>query len=423
VSRPVSTAKSIVIVGGGVIGLGIAHYALERGHRVTILERGAEEHDGCSFGNAGLIVPSHFVPLAAPGMVALGLKWMWSPESPFHVKPRLSGDLLGWGWRFWRASTASRVRAAAPLLRDLNLASRACFEEIAARTGNAFGLETRGLLVLVRSEHALEEEARTAETARRLGIPAEVLSAGETARLEPGIRMDIAGSVYFPRDCHLEPRRFMEAMRDGLDRAGAAFSWSTEVTGWRAGNGRIDGVETTRGGFTADEYVIAGGAWSARIARELGVRLPIQAGKGYSLTLERPRAVPAIPCLLSEARVAVTPMGSALRFGGTMEIAGLDESINAARVRGIIKSAARYFPDYGTEDFRGVAPWCGLRPCSPDGLPYVGRTRSFSNLVIATGHAMMGLSLGPITGKLVAETISGEAPSIDIQPLNPDRYN
>jgi D-amino-acid dehydrogenase len=406
-----------------VIGLSIAHYALERGHRVTVLERGGPDHDGCSFGNAGLIVPSHFVPLAAPGMVALGLKWMWSPTSPFYIKPRLSRDLLSWGWKFMRASTASRAAAAAPLLRDLNLASRACFEEIAGRTGNGFGLEKKGLLVLAQSERALEEEARTAEAARALGIPADVLTAGETARLEPGIRMDVAGAVFFPKDCHLAPRRFMEALRAAVARAGAEISFSTDVTGWRAGAGRIDGVDTSRGEFAADEYVIAGGAWSAGIARGLGLRLPLQAGKGYSLTLPRPPSLPAIPCLLSEARVAVTPMESGLRFGGTMELAGIDESINPARVRGIIESAGRYFPEFGPGEFRGVVPWCGLRPCSPDGLPYVGRTRSFSNLVIATGHAMMGLSLGPITGKLVAETISGEAPCIDIGPLHPDRYN
>jgi D-amino-acid dehydrogenase len=416
-------SKSVLIVGGGVIGLSIAYYALERGHRVTVVERGSADHGGCSFGNAGLIVPSHFVPLAAPGMVALGLKWMWNPESPFYVKPRWSRDLLGWGWRFCRASTASRVAAAAPLLRDLNLASRTCFEEIAERTGNGFGLEKKGLLVLAKSGRALEEEARMAEMARKLGLPAEVLTAEETARREPGIRMDIAGSVFFPMDCHLTPYRLMDAFRAALSRAGAEFSWSTEVTGWRTQSQRVTEIETTRGPLAADEYVLAGGTWSSGIARDLRLRLPLQAGKGYSLTLPRPRSLPSIPCLLSEARVAVTPMGSGLRFGGTMELSGLDETIHPARVQGIIKSAGRYFPEFGPEEFRDVAPWSGLRPCSPDGLPYVGRTASFSNLVIATGHAMMGLSLGPITGKLVAETISGDATSIDIQPLSPDRYH
>jgi D-amino-acid dehydrogenase len=169
--------------------------------------------------------------------------------------------------------------------------------------------------------------------------------------------------------------------------------------------------------------VVAGGAWSQGIASGLGIRLPLQAGKGYSLTIPSPRSRPSIPCLLSEARVAVTPMNGSLRFGGTMEIAGLDESITPARIRGIIKSAGRYFPDFGPEDFRGIPPWRGLRPCSPDGLPYVGRTRSRSNVIVATGHAMLGLSLGPITGKLVAEILSGEDPAIDIKALSPDRYN
>ena len=415
-------AKHVLIAGGGVIGLCSAYYAIQRGHRVTVLERGAADHDSCSLGNAGMIVPSHIVPLAAPGAVALALKQMWNSESPFYVKPRLSWDLLTWGCRFWRAASAANVTRGAPLLRTLHLASRSCYEEIAALAGNDFGLVKSGLLMLCKTRHGLEEEARTAELAQKLGIPAEVLDARQTAALDPGIRMSVAGSVHFPKDCCLSPNRLVASLTRKLETAGAVFSWLTEATGWRSDGSRILAVRTNRGEISADDYVLACGSWSPGVARDLRLRLPMQAGKGYSLTLPKPPQLPSLGSILTEARVAVTPIGSSLRFGGTMEMAGLDHTISPARVRGIIKAVPEYFPEFAPGDFQDIRPWCGLRPCSPDGLPYLGRPARYSNLVVATGHAMLGISLGPITGKLVAQMLSGERPEIDIHLLDPDRY-
>ncbi len=415
-------AKKILIIGGGVIGLSTAYYAARKGHEVTVVERLPEEHDGCSSGNAGMIVPSHFIQLAAPGMVALGLKWMWNPESPFYVKPRLNRELLGWGLKFWRAATPEHVRRSAPLLRDLSFASRACFEEFAALPDADFGLVKKGLLMLCKTEHGWHEEQKTAATANQLGVPAEVLDAKQTAALDPNVRMDVFGSVYFPKDCHLTPHLFLATLKRQLDRLGVKFSFNTEVTGWRVNGNRVEAVQTSRGDFTADEVVICGGSWSPVVARGLGLKLPMQAGKGYSLTLAKPRQLPQICAIFCEARVAVTPMGSSLRIGGTMEIAGLNEDIAPARVRGIVRSVPQYYPEFKPEDFDGIQPWRGLRPCSPDGLPYVGRTAHYTNLSMATGHSMMGLSLGPITGKLMGEILSGEKPDIDIQMLNPDRF-
>jgi D-amino-acid dehydrogenase len=194
------------------------------------------------------------------------------------------------------------------------------------------------------------------------------------------------------------------------------------VTGWRTGSGRISAVTTSRGEFTADEFVLCGGAWSETVARDLRLSLPMQAGKGYSVTLAQPRQCPGICSIFTEARVAVTPMSGALRFGGTMEISGLNESIDPRRVRGIIRAVPKYYPDFSTADFEGIRPWSGLRPCSPDGLPYIGRTRAYGNLSIATGHAMMGVSLGPITGRLIANMLSGDAPGEDLALVDPDRY-
>jgi D-amino-acid dehydrogenase len=415
-------SKSVVIIGGGVIGLCCGYYAAKRGWQVTILERGGPDHDSCSLGNAGMVVPSHFVPLAAPGMVALGLKWMWNPESPFYIKPRLDRELFDWALKFWRAATKARVQRAAPLIRDLSLGSRAAFVEFAARRDNDFGLVTRGLLMLCKSEEALGHEAKTAAQARELGIPAEILDPAQAAKLDAGARMDVAGAVWFPRDCHLDPGRFSQALTRELTERGARFEWNAEVLEWKTDGGGVKAVRISRGQFGADQFVLAGGAWSPDLARGLGLRLPMQAGKGYSLTLPKPRELPALCAILTEARVAVTPLGQTLRFGGTMEIAGLDETIQPRRVQGIIKAVPRYYPNFRAEDFAGVEPWRGLRPCSPDGLPYLGRARRQPNLVVATGHAMMGLSLGPITGKVVADLIEDRRPEFDLTLLDPERY-
>ena len=415
-------SQSVLIIGAGAIGLSAALHCARKGHRVTVLERTGAQRDGCSFGNAGMIVPSHFVPLAAPGMVALGLKWMWNPESPFYIKPRLDGELFDWGIKFWRAANAEHVRRSAPLLRDLSFASRAGFEEFAALPENDFGLVTRGLLMLCKTQHGLDEEAKNAALANQLGVPAEVLNAQQVATLDPGVTMAVAGAVYFPKDAHFTPQAYMAALQRQTEKIGVQFEWNSEVQNLVIRDGKIAAVSAQRGEFSGDEVVLCGGSWSPLLARELGLKIPIQAGKGYSLTLPQPRELPRLCSIFTEARMAITPMGAALRFGGTMEIAGLNEDINPVRVQGIIKAVPEYFPKFTPTDFAGVQPWAGLRPCSPDGLPYLGRTAKFSNLIVATGHAMMGMSLSPVTGRLVSEIVSGEKPSFDLRPLSPDRY-
>jgi D-amino-acid dehydrogenase len=417
-------SKRVLIIGAGVVGLSTAYYCARSGFAVTVVERLAARRDGTSFGNAGMIVPSHFIPLAAPGMVALGLKWMWNPASPFYIKPRFDPELFGWGLKFWRAANPEHVRRSAPLLRDLSFASRACFEEFAAVPEMNFGLVQKGLLMLCRTEPALHEEAKTAQQARALGIPAEVLDATQTSALEPAARLDIAGAIYYPKDCHFSPASFMAVLQSQLEQLGVKFIWQGEAHDFKIEKDHhlsalilSDGRE-----IEADEFVLCGGSWSPELARRLKLKIPIQAGKGYSLTLAKPRRLPQICSILSEARVAVTPMGDTLRVGGTLEIAGLNGDINPVRVRGIIDSFCRYYPEFSAADFDGVQPWRGWRPCSPDGLPYIGRTEKFANLSLATGHAMMGMSLGPITGRLIAGILSGEKPALDLTLLSPDRY-
>ena len=409
--------KRVVIIGGGVIGLSVAYACARRGQRVIVIER-ARAQRGASLGNSGMVVPSHFIPLAAPGMVALGLRWMWNPESPFYIQPRFDWDLISWAWRFWRASTRERVARAAPLLRDLHLASRAAYAEI----GEDCGLVQKGLLMLCKTQQALDDEARTAGMARQLNVPAEVLDAARTRALDRGITMDIAGSIYFPTDCHLQPARYVAALERRIMAAGGELLFGEDVTGWKKEGARLAAAQTSLGEVSGDEFVLAGGVWSAGLMRNLGLRLPMQAGRGYSLTVPDPVELPQICAILTEARVAVTPMGSSLRFGGTMEIAGLAERISPRRVEGILRAIPQYYPRFSRQDFEGITPWSGMRPCSPDGLPYLGRTRAVPNLTIATGHAMMGLSLAPVTGDLAAQLVGQEPVSMDLSILSPDRY-
>lgn len=370
-----------------------------------------------------MVVPSHFVPLASPGMVRLGLKWMLNPQSPFSIRPRLSWDLLAWLWEFNRACTSSHVERVSPLLRDLNLAGRSCFVELESQLPGGFGLVRNGLMMLCKTERTLEEEAELVEKAGRLGIEARVLNRSEASAFDPGIEMDIVGAVYFPMDCHLSPNRLMAAIESALGERGCEFQWNADCIGFSTRGGRIEHMSTTQSDIAGDEYLICGGAWSSEIASRLGVKLRLQAGKGYSVTLEHPRQQPNICSILNEARVAVTPMGTSLRFGGTMEIAGPDESINRARLQGILRSIPQYFPRFRPEDFEGCRPWVGLRPCTPDGLPYLGRSSKWPNLLICTGHGMMGVSLSMISGRLMAETIDGVPHQIKgLERLSPDRY-
>ena len=417
----VNTRKNIVIVGGGIIGLSTAYAALREGSQVTVVDRISNSGDNCSLGNAGMIVPSHFIPLAAPGAFGNAIKWMMDPESPFQVKPRMSWDLMKWGLRFFLASTETQVGQAAPLLRDLSFASRDLYLQW-SDSGIDCSLAKKGLLMLCKSEVAMVDESEIAHRARDLGIPAKTLNATETYALDPNVTMNIAGSVYYPKDCHLDPSLLLSSLKAKIIALGGKIQHDCLVTGWKTKNRSIIALETKHGEIEADEFVLCGGVWSEGLVKMLKLQLPLQPGKGYSLTLPNPIELPNVCSILCEAKVAVTPIGSGLRFGGTMQIGELNQSIDPRRVNGILKSIPCYMPRFRVQHFEGIQPWCGLRPVSPDGLPYIGRTNAWKNLTIAAGHAMMGISLGPITGELVNHVLHGRSTKINIERLSPDRY-
>jgi D-amino-acid dehydrogenase len=420
--RPPAKAD-VVVIGGGVIGVCAAYYLARQGTRVTIVERG-EIAAGSSYGNAGLIVPSHAVPLAAPGVLWRGIKWMADPESPFYIKPRLDPALLSWLWKFRAHCTEAHVRRAVPLIRDLSAASLALYEELAAIPGFDFGFRQDGVLMVCCTEAGLAGGRHEAEMLESSGIKTRVLDGAAARALEPTLAPGVVGAVHFPGDAHVTPDRFVRGLARIAGELGVDVRTGTEVLGLETRGRRVIAVETTRGPLPCGEVVLAAGAWSPQIARALDLRLPIQAAKGYSVTYRQPPGGPRIPMLLVEARFAVTPMrapgGDLLRLGGTLELAGLDLSISRRRVAAIVRGVRRYLTLDGDPSL--VEIWRGLRPCTPDGLPFVGRPRAWDNVIVASGHAMIGVSLGPVTGQLVAQIAAGEKPLVDLTPLSPDRF-
>jgi len=410
----------VLVIGAGVIGVSAAYFLALKGRAVTVLEAG-EIASGCSYGNAGLVVPSLSVPLAAPGVVAKGVRWMFKPDSPFYVKFRWDRDLLSWLWKFRASCREETARRSIPVLRDLHRASALLFDELTRLEGMDCAYARRGVLGVFRTEKGFAEGRAEAELLGEFGLASGLLDASSARALVPALRPGLAGAIHYTEDAHLEPAAFVRTLARHAERHRASFVTHTEVLGFRLSGRRIVAVHTPRGDFLPEEVVLASGSWSPALARGLGLRLPIQPAKGYSIGLASPPTPPAVPLLLAEAKVGVTPMGRFLRLAGTLELAGLDFSVNERRVQAIRHGAREYLD--GLDSLRELEVWRGLRPCTPDGLPILGRPRTVENLVLATGHAMIGLSLGPVTGKIVTEIVAREQPSFEVGPLAPDRFD
>lgn len=413
--------KNIGIIGGGVIGLSTAYYLSLAGHKVTVLDV-AEVPRNCSLGNAGMIVPSHIIPLAAPGMISKGIRWMFDSASPFYVKPRLRMDLIRWGLLFYRNANHSKVVSSARALKELSLYSRQLYQTWSSALAD-FGFHQRGLLMLYQRAETEREEAESADLANQLGVQAQVLNPQQVQALEPDVRVQVRGGIYFPGDAHLTPHVLVDVLKRKLIDAGVLFYSGARVNEIKVEKRMIRALRSDRDEFHFDEVVLAAGSWSEELGRLFGLTLPVQAGKGYSFNLTNVQKNVRIPSILLEPRVAVTPMGADLRFGGTMEIGGINHEVNMRRVQGIVNAIPQFYPDMRVAMPEKRDVWHGLRPCSPDGLPYIGRSSKVNNLLIATGHGMMGLSLAPATGKIIADCLDETKPSINISPFNPERFD
>lgn len=414
--------KKVIIVGAGIVGYSTAYFLNKAGCDVTIIDQ-TNGNDNCSFGNAGYVSPSHMVPLASPGIISQGLKWMLNSKSPFYIKPRLNLDLIRWGWLFKKAATEKRVKEAIPVLYDLTVKSQKLYEDILAEEHIEAGYHKPGLLMVCQTKEALHHEEALVKIANDFGLDASTLSRAETEKLEPNVQYDMAGSVYFGCDAWMTPNAFMEKFRPLLVERGVKLEFDTEVNDFEIANGKVMSVETNKGRFDADEFIVAAGAWSPKLMKKLGIFMPLQGGKGYSFTIANPPAMPKLPSILVEGRIATTPMMHGLRIAGTMEMTGINHQINHKRIEGIVDAVKEAMPSLRAYDFSNIKPWAGLRPCTPDGLPYIGRISSVANLQVGTGHAMLGWTLGPITGKMLAEEIVGEKVSIKSALLQVERYN
>lgn len=412
----------VVVVGGGVIGLSCAYFLARGDADVVVLER---DHvgAGASSGNAGTVSAGH-PPLNGPGRVGAALRQMVDPTSPLYVKPRWDPALWRWLLGFARHCTASHVEHAMRIMAPLGKDALSLFETLIAEERIECGYRPDGYFDVCRTEKGLEAARKEAEIIQRYGYHPEVVDGDELRHREPHFAVDLLGGVYYPEAAILEPARFLTGLAEAARRRGADLREGTQVTSVEVAGGRVRGVRTAEGDVVeADGVVLATGPFSKELARRVGVRLPVQPGKGYHRDVQiGPNGAPAlrVACVLHESSVFCTPMDTVVRFAGTMEFSGMNHVMRPARLRQLTLAAREAFPDLGTA--QPVSEWAGLRPMSVDGLPIVGPLGGVEGLTVATGHGMLGLTLGPVTGEMVARVVlEGGDPRTD--GLSPARFD
>lgn len=416
-----SIKTDVLIIGGGSIGLNSAYHLLKSERKVTILDQ-KKIAAGSSSGNAGHIVPSHIVPLAAPGMIGTSLKWLLNPAtSPFSMRVSLDPAYLAWLIQFALACSAANVEHAIPPLKSLGLLSAGNFTELIARENFNCSYQQTGLLFLYKTAEAFEGGKHEAEVLHQNNMPAEILEREAVHKREPAALPDVIGGVHFTGDASLNPASFLAQLAGRVRELGAEVHEDSPVTALESANGRITQVRTDGEAFEPDQVVLAAGAWSPGVARGLGINVPIQPAKGYSLTMKATQSMPSQALILGERRVAVTPMGDLLRFTGRLELSPLDTTVSQKQIDGIERAVREYIRV--DEKLEIQETWAGLRPTTPDGLPIIGFSPRHANLLVAGGHAMLGLSLGPGTGQLVAEIANGQKPSFDISAFKAERFS
>ncbi len=412
-------SKKVIIIGGGIVGLSSAYYLQKEGHQVTVIDK-SDFTTGASYVNAGYITPSHIISLAHPGIINQGIKWMFNPASPFYVKPRLDSEFLKWTLAFKKSANAKKVEKSVRVIRDINLLTRDLYEDLKASNEFDFHYERKGLLMAYKTDKAGEGEWKVGERLIQEGLSAEKLTKEEVQKLEPNANLDVKGGIYYDCDAHMSPSDFMPQMISHLKGLGVEILAKEEVKDIEISNKTISKVITDKREISADEVVLAAGSWSSLVSKKIGLSLLIQAGKGYRMNVARETGI-TMPTILMETKVAVTPMSGYTRFAGTMEMNGINHDINPVRVNAIADAVKKYYKGLEITEEEKNDVQCGLRPCSPDGLPFIGKSAKCTNLTVAAGHAMMGWSLGPATGKLVSEIISDKTTSLDLNPFHPDR--
>jgi len=418
-SDSLPSAVDVAVIGGGVVGIACALELARRGAQVLVLERDRVGH-GCSYGNAGWLTPSLSLPLNNPSVVRKSLGWMFDPESPLYIQPRLDPAFLRWIAGFLLASRRDRFERGAAALLELCRASVDLWEELASRAPERFGFERHGLIAVYESRASLEAARGLIELVGRSGVRAELWTADEVRGREPAIVGAQAGGWFFPDDAHCEPYPAVRALTAEALRAGVRIAEDTELYAAAADGTGPRRLTTTRGTVAAQRVVLATGAWSEEVGRTLGLRVPILGAKGYTLLLPKLEPHPTRSIYLIERKIAVNPHADALRVGGTLELVRNDFSINQRRVDVILRGAQGMLALPRPTPVREV--WRGLRPCAPDGLPVIGRAPGRGDVWIATGHQMTGLKTSLGTARLLGELMTGAAPSFDPEPFRADRF-
>ena len=414
--------SDIVIIGGGAIGLSSAYYLNQKGFDVTILDSNDKNlYNSCSWGSSGMIVPSHIVPLAAPGVIKKGLKWLLDPESPFSIEFKPSIEMISWLLKFRKAANKKHVKQAADLLRNLSMDSRSLYKKLNEQID--FEFETKGILMLCKGEKTLKEEIAVSVMAQDIGMKAKNLNPAEINKLETGMKTEIAGGVYYPSDAHFNPGLYLSSMKKILINSGVKIFHKTKVHSINIDKEKITSVNTEHDNWKAKKFILCAGSFSSKLVKQIKLKMPLMGGKGYSISIDNIQKKPALPAILVEARIASTPMGKIWRLGGTMTVTQGSTKINNRKLSAMVRNVKKYYPEYNISSAQSLKPWVGLRPLSADGLPYIGPFKKYPNLIAATGHAMLGVSLAPVTGHLVSNIISEESFDYDMKLLSPDRFN
>lgn len=415
-----ASRSDVLVLGGGVIGLACAYYLLRSGATVRILEQGTP---GCgsSHGNCGTITPSHAAPLAMPGTLGVALRSVLRADAPLYLNPRLDSQRLRWLLGFARHCNWRHFEHAARARSALLQRSRASLAALVRgeRLDCEFGEE--GELYVYRTGKALrQDEKHHAQVLDRLGIEVERLRGDEVEAREPALKPGVAGGLFHPGDARLRPDRYAAELARRVVELGGAIESGARIDHLGTEAGRIDHVRTTRGVFRGDRVLMALGAWSPLLGRQLGLHLPMQPGKGYSITYARPSLAPRHALVLREAAVCVTTWESGYRLGSTMEFSGYAEGLNRTRLDALRRGAAAGLHE--PEGPQVLEEWWGWRPMSMDEVPIIGPSTRWSNLMLATAHGMLGVSMSAGTGELVAALMRGDAPPIDPSPYAPARF-
>jgi D-amino-acid dehydrogenase len=411
---------SIIVVGAGHIGLACAHYLQRDGHSVTVIDQGTVG-GACSHANCGFLVPDHVLPLTSPEAPAKALLSLFNPRAAFRVKPQLRPELLRWMFEFGRRCTHRQMLATAKVLEALLEASAAEHRSLLSEPGIEADWHQDGLLFVFQTERALGKFADTdALLTREFGVTARYIDSTGLADLEPALRDGLAGGYFYEIDGHLRPDRLNTSWAKLSRQRGVEFIEHCRLEGIDVLNGRIDGLDTSAGRMTADRYVFAAGAWSRRWEDSLECRLPVEPGKGYSVTMSRPDVMPVFPMLMPEKHIGVTPFSDGLRIASMMEFAGFDDRIPEFRIRQLQDSARPYLKE-------PVGPtieekWYGWRPMTWDSLPIIGRLPAIDNGLVATGHNMLGLTLSPVTGKIIADLVAERETGLPLDAVSPSRF-